>query len=384
MGRDAVTGGIDGNGAGGADRRIVGLDGVRGAAALMVVISHYFGEVPHGVVALMFGWIGVDIFFVLSGLLIGRLILDKKDCDNFFQVFYVRRFFRIIPAYILTVCALELLIYKIPYSWTDASVRFPAWSYLTFLQGVFMLKTQSIGAHWLAPTWTLAVEEHFYLLAPAMIVFAPRRWMIGGLIVTIAVAVTLRCMVYFGGFANEMFSLALLPGRADLLACGLLAAVALNSQRVPWAAITNILRITPVVALVLVLTIKLADERSFAVFSPLILGIGCAAFLLCIVLRTPEAHRFESKVLRFFGDNAYCTYLTHLPVLGLMHGLILGAVPDVRTPAQWLVTLAALPVCFLVGWAATKLIEEPLTRYGRNWKWSRQSRRVQVACPVAT
>lgn len=58
---------------------------------ILVLVSHYFGEVPHGITALMFGWIAVDMFFVLSGYLVGKLILEKQHNDNFFQVFYVRR-----------------------------------------------------------------------------------------------------------------------------------------------------------------------------------------------------------------------------------------------------------------------------------------------------
>ncbi|HEY1638009.1 MAG TPA: acyltransferase, partial [Rhizomicrobium sp.] len=86
-----------------SDRRVPELDGLRGAASIMVVISHYFGEVAHGISATTFGWIGVNMFFVLSGYLIGKLILEKKDCANFFEVFYVRRFLRIIPVYMVTL-----------------------------------------------------------------------------------------------------------------------------------------------------------------------------------------------------------------------------------------------------------------------------------------
>ena len=76
-------------------------------------------------------------------------------------------------------------------------------------------------------------------------------------------------------------------------------------------------------------------------------------------------------IVVFFGDNGYCLYLTHLPILGLAHGLVLGTAPDLATPAQWAVTLAAIPVCVAVGWGMTKLLEEPLSRYGRNaWRWA--------------
>ena len=355
-------------------RRILALDGLRGCACVMVVLSHYFGEVRHGASAMMFGWVGVDIFFVLSGFLIGKLILEREGHANFFQVFYIRRFFRIIPPYVLTVLVAGLLVAVLPQAWTDAGERFPLWSYLTFVQAWYMITTGSIGAHWLAPMWTLAVEEHFYLLAPAAIVFAPRRWLTPALIAVGCGAIAFRAMVYFGGVGNEMAALALLPSRADVIVWGMLAAVAYRNTAIDWSRYTLRLRVAPIAALLAALALRALSQPLFGVLGPTVVGLGCAAFILCLVLETPEAQRFKSPVLRFFGDNAYCLYLTHLTVLGLMHGLLLGAVPDLATPAQWLVTCAALPVCVLVGWAMTQAIEAPLTRYGGSWRWSAAKR----------
>lgn len=355
-------------------RRIPTLDGLRGSAAIMVVLSHYFGELEHGVRGLMFGWVAVDIFFVLSGFLIGKLILERQHHGNFFAVFYARRFFRIIPPYVLTIVVVAALVSVLPSTWTDAPVRFPIWSYLAFVQGFYMVTTQSIGAHWLGPTWTLAVEEHFYLLAPAAIVFAPRRWLTTSLIAVGVAAVAFRAAIYFGGLGSDMMALALLPGRADLIIWGILAAVAIKNKDIQWARHMLGLRLTPIVTLVIAFILRLIGEPLFQVFAPAMVGLGCTAFMLCLVLGTPEAERFNSPVLRFLGDKAYCIYLTHLPILGLMHGLILGTKPDLATPAQWLVTFATLPICLLVGWAMTRFLEEPLTAYGRTWRWAASPR----------
>ncbi|HZO47249.1 MAG TPA: acyltransferase [Xanthobacteraceae bacterium] len=352
-----------------SDRRITTLDGLRGLAAIMVVVSHYFAELPGGISALMFGWIGVDIFFVLSGFLIGKLILERQHHSNFFTVFYVRRTFRIIPAYVVTVVALFVLIDRLPPEWADADTSFPLWSYLLFVQNFFMASTGSVGAHWLAPTWTLAVEEHFYLVIPAIIVFTPRRWLTRVLIATAIAAVLFRVAISYSDL-SALASLVMLPGRADTLICGLLAAIAFKSGTINWVRLIPALRIFPIAALVAAILTRLISPELFGVLAPLFVGAGCAAYLLCIVLGTPEARRYHSKVLQFFGNNGYCLYLVHLPILGLMHGLILGAKPALVTPTQWMVTFAALPICVLVGWAMTKLIEEPLTHYGRTWRWS--------------
>ena len=171
------------------------------------------------------------MFFVLSGYLIGKLILERKHHSNFFAVFYIRRTLRIIPAYAITIVVVCALINWLPSRWTDAPVKFPEWAYLTFNQGFFMVQTGSIGAHWLGPTWTLAVEEHFYLIIPAMIVFTPRRWLpwiIGALGL---LAVVLRAAVFWGGLGTPMMVLALLPGRADTLAIGILAALLFEMRK---------------------------------------------------------------------------------------------------------------------------------------------------------
>jgi peptidoglycan/LPS O-acetylase OafA/YrhL len=353
---------------------VVVLDGLRGLMTILVIVSHFFGEVPHGLRPTMLGWLAVDMFFALSGYLIGRLILERKQHVNFFTVFYVRRFYRIIPPYFITVLIVFGLLALIRQPWVDADIRFPLWSYLSFNQNFFIISTNGIGAHWLAPTWTLAVEEHFYLVIPALIAFVPARRLVAVLLAVVTVAVLLRIAIYRFGLLPDMAALVLLPSRADILVWGILAAVAYKTRGIPWQLIQLPLRLAPIIMLAGTFGLKLLDNGSFETIGPLLVAIGCAAFILSIVLGAPEAKRFHSPVLRFFGDNGYCLYLTHLPVLGLMHGLILGTRPDVATPSQWLVTLAALPVCTLVGWSMTKLIEEPLTGYGRSWRWSPELR----------
>jgi peptidoglycan/LPS O-acetylase OafA/YrhL len=341
---------------------------------LLVIFSHYFGELEHGL-PVKVGWLAVDMFFVLSGFLIGKLILEKRHHANFFAVFYVRRICRIIPAYMITILLLGILLHFVPKPWLDTDVEFPLWSYLTFNQVFFMVADQNIGNHWLAPTWTLAFEEHFYLVAPALIVFTPRRWLIPVLLAVTASALCLRLAIYYFGFLNEMAALVLLPMRADIIVCGLLAAVAVKSEGISWTRWIPVLRVAPVAALLAITLLHLVSLQLFYTLSPLLISVGGTAYLLCIFHGTPEAHRFKSKTLQFFGNNGYCLYLTHLPVLGIMHGVILGSPPDLATLSQWLVTLAALPVCVLVGWGMTKLIEEPLTAYGRSWRWATKERR---------
>ncbi len=362
------------------DRRLPALEGLRGMMTLMVVVSHYFAELPHGVRAVMFGWVAVDMFFVMSGYLIGKLILEKKGHANFFLVFYVRRSLRILPPYVLVVAVVWALVEMLP-AWTDAPVRFPLWSYLTFTQTFLMVDQASIGAHWLAPTWTLAVEEHFYLVIPAVLVFTPARRLIWGLIAAAVIAVALRAALSGQGPEAAFASLVLLPARADILVLGLLAAVGVVRGRIDWSRWLTWLRIAPLVALVATFALQMLAPALFPVLSPTLIAAGCAGYLLAIVRDAPEARVHHAAWLRFLGANSYCIYLTHMPVLGLMHGGLLGAAPDVETPVQWAVSFAALPVALLVGWAMTKLVEEPAMKLGRRWTWSAEPRRLGRLAP---
>ena len=358
---------------GGVDRRIVALDGVRGLMTILVVLSHYFGEVPHGISVFMLGRMAVETFFVLSGFLVGGLILDKMNDDNFFQVFYIRRVCRTLPIYFFSVIVITAALAATGAAWRDADVSFPAWSYFTFTQNFFMAETHSIGAHWLSPSWTLAIEEQFYVLAPLTFLLVPRRYLAATLLVSAAAAVGCRIAVYGFGVVDQTVAHVLLPTNADVLICGLLAALAARLAIVRRGTLDYALRLAPIVLLLCLAFLGICAGRrgpAFAVLYPLLTASAAAAFLLSLVRGAPEAQRFRSRVLRFFGRTSYAVYLTHLPILGLMHGLLLGARPDIVTPAQWLVTFAALPLCVIAGWVLTRLVEEPITAYGRTWRWS--------------
>ncbi|HYF54217.1 MAG TPA: acyltransferase [Salinarimonas sp.] len=367
--------GIAGPAPGGADRRIVELDGIRGLMTILVVISHFFAELPGGHAVFAHGWVAVTMFFVLSGFLVGRLILEKGHHDNFYTVFYVRRFCRTIPIYVVCVLGSFLVFSQMPARWSDFDAAFPLWSYLTFSQNFLMISSGSIGAYWLAPTWTLTVEEHFYLVAPALMLLTPRRHLVAALMVAILAALALRALLIAGGL-SPMAGLVLFPARADLVIVGLLAAALLLRGGIAWERLDGLLRVAPVLLLTLAAGLGAVVGSSGALFKvvgPLIVAVACAAFLLAVVRGAPEARRFRSPVLRFFGWSSYAVYLTHLPIFWLMHGLILGEKPALGTPEQWAVSLLALPVCALAGWGLTRLVEEPISNYGRTWTWGSAS-----------
>lgn len=361
-----------------AETRVVALDGIRGLMTIMVLASHFFAEVPHGWRAFSLGWVAVLTFFALSGFLVGRLILDKSDRANFYTVFYVRRFCRTIPVYVFCVLVIFAALYAFSdRPWANAHHHIPLWSYLTFWQNFHMVDANHVGQHWLAPTWTLTVEEHFYLIAPALLLLTPRRHLLAMLIIATLLSVAFRAYIFYWSDVNALWGLALLPGRADALFCGIIAAIVYRDNSITWRHYDLALRVAPIVLLLATFVLRLVDGDTgqlTQVFGLFFVAVASSIYILSIARGAPEADRLTSRSLVFCGHNSYSIYLTHLLVLGLMHGLIFDAAPDVHTPAQILVTFAAIPVALFVGWVFTRLVEEPITAYGRSWKWSEKRR----------
>ena len=386
VGRSQMVQSVTAQNAAASEPRNAALDGFRGLMTAFVLVSHYLAEVPHGQPVFMVGWIAVTSFFVLSGFLVGRLIIEKQDRANFFTVFYIRRFCRTLPVYFVCVTLVfGCLTWYAAAPWISAHKAFPLWSYLVFVQNFFFVAANSTGQHWLTPTWTLAIEEQFYLFVPALFFIVPRRHLPAVLIAGVALTVGFRAFVVYSGTMPQMARLVLLPGVADMLFCGLIAAVLWKTEGIDWPRHDQTLRIAPLVLLLVCGLLRMLDGetgKSFEILGPLALSAAAAAFILSLVRGAPEAKRFASPVLCFLGNTSYSIYLTHLSVVGLVHGLVLGRAADIGTPAQLALTLASIPLAVLLGWVLTKLVEQPITAYGRSWAWSK-SRRPQ-RLPVIT
>src|SRR5260370_21839924 len=222
-----------------ADGRIPELDGLRGLAIGMVLIFHYFqltlvarpGSLPAYLQgAARLSWSGVDLFFVLSGFLIGGILLDARDSSNYFRVFYVRRFFRIVPIYFvflflaLGLCALG------NFGITSDFLRMfrhrlPWLPHFLFLQNFWMALTSSFGASGLTVTWSLAVEEQLYLSLPALIRFLTPRALSIPLAAGIVLAPLSRILLHAFAPSHNLSWYTLMPCRADALLLGVFRAI---------------------------------------------------------------------------------------------------------------------------------------------------------------
>jgi peptidoglycan/LPS O-acetylase OafA/YrhL len=153
------------------------LDGLRGLAVLGVFVYHCHPRLEGTCIHYpsLWGWAGVNLFFVLSGFLITSILLDSREKPHYFRNFYGRRALRIWPVYLLVLAVVyaqsDWFIGPMP---LDAIRSAPWWAYLLFVQNLFHLALPpAIG-----PTWSLAIEQQYYFLWAPMVRFLKRPWML--------------------------------------------------------------------------------------------------------------------------------------------------------------------------------------------------------------
>lgn len=361
--------------------RVPELDGIRGAAIIAVVVAHYFGEVPHGVRALTAGWLGVELFFVLSGFLIGGILIDNKSSERLFSTFYVRRAFRIVPIYYVVLTGALLLLHcfgEAHRTWASSSLA-PA-AYYTYTQNIVMAVSGAQDGFWLLPTWTLAVEEQFYLILPLIIAFTPANAAprIAG--AAILSGPVLRAAALALGPQHAIAAYTLLICRWDALFLGVLAAYAYRDGRIleylrrkdrlQWICLGA--------AWAVVATSAVDRFRGTALFPTLgffFAALCFASLLLLAVTGAPMRRYFVSVTLRRIGTISYGLYLVHQPLLGLTHGVFLNARPDIGTPVQLAVTVLAGALSLGVAALSWRFFESPLIAFGHRWDYRRRELR---------
>lgn len=169
-----------------ANTRVNELDGLRGIAILAAVLYHYANNLINADASKFnlvlksvthFFYTSIDMFFILSGFLLGGILLKHKNSPNFFKTFYMRRIYRIVPLYLILLITVIIIcssgIGKGTSWWFNEQI--PMWLYFTFLQNIVMGIKDLMGNAWLSPTWSLGVEEQFYLLISFLIFYSSKR-----------------------------------------------------------------------------------------------------------------------------------------------------------------------------------------------------------------
>lgn len=305
------------------------LDAVRGIAIAMVLLVHLTpsgqGQSAIGAVVKLIaasGKTGVDLFFVLSGFLITGILLDAKGSSHYFRNFYARRTLRIFPLYYGTLLVVFILIPLIHPLSGDALRVAHKQGWLWFYGANF--QTARGGSYfggafypfsggWITMDhfWSLAVEEHFYLVWPLAIFLLSRRAAIGFCALVIGVAFWLRWEIYRRGL-DTMAYYHFTPCRMDQLAIGALLAVLAREVK-DQRLISRFAMVAAPVALG-VLCWKWNTEMETVVYGHTLFAVLYASvitLLLTCSARNPAMRAVDNRGLRLMGKYSYAIYVLH-------------------------------------------------------------------------
>jgi len=370
------------------------LDGLRGLAIALVLVWHYFmNQMRFGgdsavarvvQAALGMTWSGVDLFFILSGFLIGGILIDQKQSPNFFKVFYARRAWRILPLYFALLAAFVLARFwigeRLGFNWLFANTH-PVWQYATFTQHIGMAETGSLGGNWLGVTWSLAIEEQFYLFVPLLVWLLPRRHLFAVVVALVGFTVALRVGVVFFLPEYKYVNMFLTPCRADALLLGVLGAIIVrnNSLRDALKGNAATLYIPWLVLLAGVVLIGLTRQAFVSDLMSIFGYLWLAVFFLAtLLLALHEQRGFISTLcgsafLQQLGMISYGVYLLHQPVSGLLHGCFFGKNPAMNDGSGALVTLLALVLTIVLAKLSFTFFEKPLIGLGHRLHYKKSS-----------
>jgi peptidoglycan/LPS O-acetylase OafA/YrhL len=360
---------------GSRSRRLAGLDGVRGLAALFVVVNHVFlrafpgypvDRAPFGIAWFIYGRFAVVVFIVLSGFSLALAPARHGWRLDAVARFAERRARRILPAYwaalVFSLVVAWLIVPQPGHGIPDAKS--------VLVNG--LLVQNVVGAH--SPNaafWSMAVEAQLYLAFPLLLLMV-RRW--GALAMVATVTLVVSMVGVLGPHVSRLdtFVIQSPPDLAALFALGILTAGIVSASGArrswPWAWLT-LAAAVPVFAAIVV-------EGSVWTLGHLFwvdLALGPAIACLLAALATGRPARLprllDARPLRGLGLSSYSLYLTHAPIVAAVYEEIVAGRVRQGVPA-FVVTLAlALPLTILFARVFASVFETPFRRR-RGWSWA--------------
>lgn len=331
------------------------IDGLRALAVLPVIFFHGGFEWFSG------GFVGVDVFFVISGYLITSIIITEMAEDKFSIVnFYERRARRILPAlfFVMAVC--------IPFAWfllvpsdfvefgnsliaaSTFSSNFLFWSESGYFGGPAELKP-------LLHTWSLAIEEQYYILFPIFIMLTWQfgtRWI---LIILLLIFMLSLGLSEWAAYKTPSANFYLLPTRGWELLMGVFIAFYLKYRNFIKSFLANQLLSLLGFSMIIYSIIVFNESTPFPSFYALIPTIGTGLVILCSVPKTTIHKLLTLKLIVGIGLISYSTYLWHQPILAFTKNSIQGEVHN-------MIVMMLCISSFFFGWFSWRFIERPFRK----------------------
>lgn len=338
------------------------LDGLRGLAILLVVVYHNFGFIN----VFFFGWLGVDLFFVLSGFLITDILLKTVGKKGYLKNFYIRRVLRIFPLYYL---CLILFLIVLPQTTIQLDVQYYVdhqvwlWTYLQNWIYTFQSPGQTNALNHL---WSLAVEEQFYLLWPlAVLIIRKPGYLLLFISLVLVAVLGLRLLVWMNQISDLAYFNLYTFTRIDGLCIGCMIALL---QRVK----SNFLERNKAIIVLCFAGLNFGFffvNRRYQFSFPYLAFAGYTTFAMMFGLLVNEAVTRQSKLinllfnnplLKFFGKISYGFYVFHWPVYLLLFPYLLPWISKLTngTLVQFLVSVVATIAAIVISWLSYQYFEK--------------------------
>jgi peptidoglycan/LPS O-acetylase OafA/YrhL len=346
---------------------ILALDGLRGIAILLVVVCHFQSNLGINgdgwawllVAVAHAGWTGVDLFFVLSGFLITGILVDARGSDSYFSAFYARRALRILPVYYGFLLAIFVVLPLLHLGAGDNYMlarQHQAWYWLHTTN--IMMAIDELPGRGPYPStlfWSLAVEEQFYFIWPAIVVLCSPRTLRRVCIAGVIGCIVLRIAGELGGVSGLTLSVLPITRGDTLFIGGFLAIEYRNGGLARYRKAAKIAAIASVIVLIALIGFYGQldyNDPGTAMFGSIgIMSLGASAVVIATTSTLSSFARvLRSHFLRFFGRYSYAIYVVHTAVLaGLNHYYPFNSLRTIGgyalpSQAAWAVAYVALSV----------------------------------------
>jgi len=379
------------------DLRLAGhlapLDGVRGLAILMVLLYHFVAQstITSRLEAtvnwvLGFGFLGVDLFFVLSGFLITGILYDSRTDPNFFRNFYMRRVLRIFPLYYLVLAVVFIIIPQVPplRGSEIAGLReHQAWAWL-YAVNVYLSIKGMWALSYIRHFWSLAVEEHFYLVWPLVVWFLAARPKVLLRVALLLAALALVARAWASHVGVNLVAVTVLtPFQLDALLLGGFFAVYLRQPG--GVAVTRRIVLPMTLIAIALLILESGIHRAYAPEIAALRSLRYGAFhvlfasLLLGALLMPPASLlsrfFSSRPMVVLGKYSYGLYVYHhffSHYFGT-HGteFVIARTVGSHTFAVLIQAAGGLAASMVMAWMSYEFFESYFLRLKRLWPQSR-------------